>query len=275
MPKMSAQARNGYVASIRDANSPVKPKLKNVTESLQFMDWFGNWQNYSSNVSKLDTKNKAASKVAERVQFPNQPTKATASNIILHNITEKFNLKIQNQTQTQQFDRWFGDWQNEPTDVSKIVNPDGTPKVVYYDAANSGSGVYRLTDNAAGGEAAYLNIRNPYRVSQQPNPQAEGQLIRHAQQKGYDGIVMGGGANLHVCVRIRGFFVEMQDLIWYAVPGTTNNGRRLSLLTEGSFFCPLTFRKEGCPMSDYEIIMIVLTVMSMIVTLLIELIKKK
>lgn len=102
MPKMSAQARNGYVASIRDANSPVKPKLKNVTESLQFMDWFGNWQNYSSNVSKLDTKNKAASKVAERVQFPNQPTKASASSIILHNIPEKVNLKIQNQPQTQQ-----------------------------------------------------------------------------------------------------------------------------------------------------------------------------
>ena len=102
MPKMSAQARNGYVASIRDANSPVKPKLKNVTESLQFMDWFGNWQNYSSNVSKLDTKNEAASKVAERVQFPNQPTKASASSIILHNIPEKVNLKIQNQPQTQQ-----------------------------------------------------------------------------------------------------------------------------------------------------------------------------
>ena len=165
------------------------------------MDWFGNWQNYSSNVSKLDTKNEAASKVAERVQFPNQPTKATVSNIILHNITEKVNLKIQNQTQTQQFVRWFGDWQNEPTDVSKIVNPDGTPKVVYYDAANSGSGVYRLTDNAAGGEAAYLNIRNPYRVSQQPNPQAEGQLIRHAQQKGYDGIVIEGNTNRYLAFR--------------------------------------------------------------------------
>ena len=87
MPKMSAQARNGYVASILDANSPVKPKLENITQSVQFKRWFGDWQNYSSNVSKLDTKNEAASKVAERVQFPNQPTKATASNIILHNIT--------------------------------------------------------------------------------------------------------------------------------------------------------------------------------------------
>ena len=102
MPKMSAQARNGYVASILDANSPVKPKLKNVTESLQFMDWFGNWQNYSSNASKLDTKNEAAAKVASSVQFAGQPTKASASSVILHNIPEKVNLKIQNQPQTQQ-----------------------------------------------------------------------------------------------------------------------------------------------------------------------------
>ena len=43
MPKMSAQARNGYVASIRDANSPVKPKLENVTQSVQFKHWFGDW----------------------------------------------------------------------------------------------------------------------------------------------------------------------------------------------------------------------------------------
>lgn len=134
MPKMSAQARNGYVASILDANSPVKPKLENITQSVQFK-------------------------------------------------------------------HWFGDWQKHTRDVSKIVNPDGTPKVVYYDAANSGSGVYRLTDNAAGGEAAYLNIRNPYRVSQQPNPQAEGQLIRHAQQKGYDGIVMEGSTNRYLAFR--------------------------------------------------------------------------
>ena len=134
MPQLPKRANNGYIHSIREANSPVKPKLKNVTESLQFMDWFGNWQKHSSN-------------------------------------------------------------------ASKIVNADGTPKVVYYDAANSGSGVYRLTDDAAGGEAAYLNIRNPYRVSQQPNPQAEGQLIRYAQNKGHDGIVMEGSTNRYLAFR--------------------------------------------------------------------------
>lgn len=76
----------------------------------------------------LDTKNEAVAKVAERVQFPNQPTKATASSeIILHQVSEKVNLRVENQTQTKQFMQWFGDWQRHTKDVSKIQNADGSP----------------------------------------------------------------------------------------------------------------------------------------------------
>lgn len=35
-------------------------------------------------------------------------------------------------TQSQQFKRWFGDWQNHPESANKVVNEDGTPKVVYH-----------------------------------------------------------------------------------------------------------------------------------------------
>lgn len=41
MPKVSGIS-DGFVSSIRDANSPVKPKIKDVTESQQFKRWFGN-----------------------------------------------------------------------------------------------------------------------------------------------------------------------------------------------------------------------------------------
>lgn len=34
-------------------------------------------------------------------------------------------------TESQQFKRWFGDWQNHPESASKVVNADGTPKVMY------------------------------------------------------------------------------------------------------------------------------------------------
>ena len=37
-----------------------------------------------------------------------------------------------NQTETNNFKRWFGDWQNDPQNASKVVNADGTPKVVYH-----------------------------------------------------------------------------------------------------------------------------------------------
>ena len=75
----------------------------------------------------LDTKNETTSKIAKRVQFPIQPTNDVASEIILHQVSEKVNLRVQNQTQTKQFMRWFGDWQRHTKDVSKIQNADGSP----------------------------------------------------------------------------------------------------------------------------------------------------
>ena len=53
MPKMSVQIHSGYIASIRDVNSPVKPKMKNVTESAQFKRWFGNWVENPEKASKI------------------------------------------------------------------------------------------------------------------------------------------------------------------------------------------------------------------------------
>ena len=42
-----------------------------------------------------------------------------------------------NQTETDNFKRWFGDWQNDPASASKVVNEDGTPKVVYHQTAEN------------------------------------------------------------------------------------------------------------------------------------------
>lgn len=38
----------------------------------------------------------------------------------------------ENQTETESFKKWFGDWQNDPAKASKVVNADGTPKVLYH-----------------------------------------------------------------------------------------------------------------------------------------------
>ena len=41
-------------------------------------------------------------------------------------------MKISETVQSQQFKRWFGDWQNDPAHASKVVNADGTPLVMYH-----------------------------------------------------------------------------------------------------------------------------------------------
>ena len=98
----------------------------------------------------LNTKNEAVAKVAERVQFPNQPTKAAASSeIILHQVSERVNLRVQDQTQTRQFARWFGNWQNNPSRASKIVNEDGSPKIMYHQT-DADFSVFRTESTGAG-----------------------------------------------------------------------------------------------------------------------------
>ena len=57
----------------------------------------------------------------------------------IHSIRESaspVNMKFGNVTETQQFKRWFGDWQNHPDRASKIVNADGTPKIVYHQTSS-------------------------------------------------------------------------------------------------------------------------------------------
>lgn len=163
MPKASAQARNGYVSSIRDAGSNVKPKFANVTE-------------------------------------------------------------------TQQFKRWFGDWQKKPRSASKVVNADGTPKVVYhgtgsefwtFDLKKSGTrfgetaeGLFFFTnkkngyqDSAADYAAtadgtpriveAYLDIKRPLRIDSKGAYTPTAYFDTHAEEiytryleGDYDGIIV-------------------------------------------------------------------------------------
>lgn len=68
------------------------------------------------------------SEVASGVQFAKLPTKDMASGAIVHDVSEKVNLNVQNQTHTMKLARWLWGWQNNPEHSSKAVNDDGTPK---------------------------------------------------------------------------------------------------------------------------------------------------
>ena len=52
----------------------------------------------------------------------------------------KFSRK--GQTLSPDFKRWFGDWENDPENASKVVNEDGTPKVVYHGTLHGGFNVF-------------------------------------------------------------------------------------------------------------------------------------
>ncbi len=59
-----------------------------------------------------------------------------SSNIIIRKIDSNVNKKIKKITQSKQFVRWFGDWQNNPKSASKVVDGNGEPLVVYHQTGN-------------------------------------------------------------------------------------------------------------------------------------------
>ena len=60
---------------------------------------------------------------------------STVSNNSIRKSSRNVNSVSVNQTETENFKKWFGDWQNDPANASKVVNADGTPKVVYHQTA--------------------------------------------------------------------------------------------------------------------------------------------
>ncbi len=70
----------------------------------------------------------------------------------VHSIREKgsnVKVKLQDVTQSLQFKRWFGDWQNNPKKASKVVNADGTPRVVYHQT-DADFNIFDVKHNGAG-----------------------------------------------------------------------------------------------------------------------------
>lgn len=169
-------------------------------------------QENSGDIGVFYIKKETAGMVADKGTIPNGTYHASVSGTILHQIPEKVNLRIQNQTQTKQFADWFGDWQNNPSRASKVVNEDGTPKVVYhgtnadFSIFQSKDGTYWFSEDKDYAEAMaeerggtrvegyYLNLRNPYRATlpanQFSNPNYEAAIIRKAKAGGYDGAII-------------------------------------------------------------------------------------
>ena len=156
-------------------------------------------------------KKEAVNLLGAGVQFPERLKAAASSDGIVRKLDSKINMSVKNVTESQQFKRWFGDWQNHPENASKVVNEDGTPKVVYhgtnaeFNTFQQENGAYFFSESRDYAESmaderggnriieAYLKMKNPYTVKLSPEQFtdniAEAPFIRYAKEHGHDGVI--------------------------------------------------------------------------------------
>ena len=133
------------------------------------------------------------------------------------------NKKQWAQVRTRAFREWFGDWENNPNEASKVRDANGEPLVVYHGSRENFYEFKRWTDglinsghffspdrkNASeyGGNIydVYLNLRNPLEVDAQGanfssieyggEKVAASDLGNLAEMEGYDGVVISDVAD--------------------------------------------------------------------------------
>ena len=142
----------------------------------------------------------------------------------IHSITEKrspVNRVLKDITYSLQFKRWFGDWENNPSKASKVVNEDGTPKVVYHGTDKGGFYVFdpkmsddkislffsdsKVTSNSYAQSDnqqlydVYLAIKKPYVIDAKGHMWNElddklgnttREIAEKAKNQGYDGVII-------------------------------------------------------------------------------------
>lgn len=133
------------------------------------------------------------------------------------------------QVRTRAFMRWFGDWENDPENASKVLDENGEPMVAKHgtpftfttfdkskqqqnDAGWLGRGFYFFTKNddyaagyARGGQVinAFLNIREPYyatyadmeRLAEMDSKEESERFTKGLIDEGYDGVYFDANLN--------------------------------------------------------------------------------
>ena len=125
------------------------------------------------------------------------------------NLTERQWLQVR----TKAFKEWFGDWENDPANASKVVDENGEPLVVYHGSKNGNFNIFnydylRKTDNGfyftSDKEYAkqfgdirefFLNIKNPNLTNVPLNIDTVETLLTVDYIKGTDGIQGHDDAN--------------------------------------------------------------------------------
>lgn len=141
------------------------------------------------NLTTIERKNTRPDIDRTDVYFTDNELSYSTKDTFKKQVEEALNGKINNITQSKQFIRWFGDWQNSPAKASKVVDNNGEPLVLYhqtgkefttFDAKQKGSGEFdsemptgifmKPTNNdiGVGGNIQmplYASIKNPLIVN--------------------------------------------------------------------------------------------------------------
>lgn len=114
----------GVIRSI-DFNGSIAQNAENVNSGNKSVRWSLN--NLSKDAAiHYNDKNRASDFVKDLgLQLPAIFKDIQDSDVIVRDIGVNVNKEIENVTQSQQFKRWFGDWQNDPENASKVVNANG------------------------------------------------------------------------------------------------------------------------------------------------------
>ena len=113
------------------------------------------------------------------------------------NLTERQWIQVR----TANFKNWFGDWENDPENASKVVDDNGEPLVVYHGTSaefttfkkGRDSGMHFGTLEQATNRSSrnimpvFLNIRNPKRTHDKMDGQAF--EIKKAKKSKFDGLI--------------------------------------------------------------------------------------
>jgi len=76
----------------------------------------------------------------KRIKNINEFKAATVTGNLLAPNGQPSNLskKLYDTVRTYEFIRWFGDWENDPKNASKIVDANGEPLIVYHGTSSFG-----------------------------------------------------------------------------------------------------------------------------------------
>ena len=172
-----------------------------------FQDTDNNWRiNVAKPISKaLNDEYESILKNAPR----NEQGRLLAPNGKPSNLNEKQYAQVRTKT----FKEWFGDWENDPANASKVVDENGEPLVVYHGSKNGNFNIFnydylRKTDNGfyftSDKEYAkqfgdirefFLNIKNPNLTNVPLNIDTVETLLTVDYIKGTDGIQGHDDAN--------------------------------------------------------------------------------